>query len=70
MSTTGGHRRENRTKIKDDPKRCAAHSINLLMANEETPGWAQQLLFEVADLKDSFVRRFDELSNSMKGHPQ
>ena len=47
------------------------------MANEETPSWAQQLLFEVTDLKDSFEWRFDELSNSIEdlkkrdtGHPQ
>ena len=36
------------------------------MANEETPGWAQRLLFEVTDLKDSFERRFAELSNLIK----
>lgn len=36
------------------------------LANEETPDWAQQLLSEVANLKDSFNRRFDELVNSMK----
>lgn len=33
------------------------------MANEESPGWAQQLLLKVAN---SFEWRFDERGNSMK----
>lgn len=64
MSITGGHRWETRAKIKDDQKWRAA--VNLLIANEETPGWAQRLLLEVTDPNDSFERRFDELSNLMK----
>ncbi len=59
-----GHHRETRVKMKEDIEQCAA--IRQTMANEETPGWAQQLLSEVVNLKDSFERRLDDLGNSMK----
>ncbi|KAK7907279.1 hypothetical protein WMY93_015891 [Mugilogobius chulae] len=36
------------------------------MADEETPGWARQLLAEVGDLKTSFEQRLDALNNSVK----
>lgn len=59
-----GRRRETRTKTKEDTERRAA--IKQTMANEETPGWAKNLLSEVVNLKDSFERRLDDLDNSMK----
>ncbi|KAJ0056447.1 hypothetical protein NL108_008033 [Boleophthalmus pectinirostris] len=36
------------------------------MANEDTPGWAQLLLAEVADLKSSVEQQLDALNNTVK----
>ena len=63
MNQTGRISQTTRATAKKNERRVL---LQQTMANEATPGWAQQLLTEVAELKKSFEQRLDAIDSSVK----